>query len=566
MKVIVNPHRIQLIQDENVNEKEINVSKCEFEFAEEITSDFVKEAYFTLENETYKKVITNNECSIPQEVLVKPATIELGVVAYLVESEQEIVRYNPSPVYFKTDLGSLKEAQNSEDITPSEMEQYEQALNDGLNELDSALDDLQDKVDSGYFKGDKGDPGEQGPQGIQGERGLQGEQGIQGVPGEKGAKGDKGDPGEKGQDGTNGRDGAIQYTAGTGISITNNVISATGGETPTNMVTTDTAQTISGKKTFSVLPESSVAPTSDNDLANKKYVDDNAGGFKSITENTYIWQLEDGVYKVDDYNIKLYYTNSTSYYFGIQGYLTVENVGTNSVQFSFYAFNLKYSLYGKGGGSRPNTIGCGNGTNMVHTDIYFGGLPNVSYTDANEYINGKKTFNTLPESSITPTTNNQLVNKSYVDTAIANAGGGSSNLITMSYNDSDAIKEAKFMDAVNMYLDGIIPVVIVNDYGQDAVRLYLASYTDYGEYQVVQFQGYSVGTSSSTPFGIPVKDYLLVYFYFNIENGSIDSSGIEDGNEEIGYLFDSTTTISGYDDSKTQVLKNVQGTIEWIDE
>lgn len=41
----------------------------------------------------------------------------------------------------------------------------------------------------------------------------------------------------------------------------------------------------------------------------------------------------------------------------------------------------------------------------------------------NQLINAKKTFTTLPESSITPTTSNQLVNKSYVDTAITNAIG-----------------------------------------------------------------------------------------------------------------------------------------------
>lgn len=39
-------------------------------------------------------------------------------------------------------------------------------------------------------------------------------------------------------------------TAGTGITIEDNVISATGGSTPTNMVTTDTEQTITGEKTI----------------------------------------------------------------------------------------------------------------------------------------------------------------------------------------------------------------------------------------------------------------------------------------------------------------------------
>lgn len=146
MKLIVNPHKIELIQEEAVNEKEIDISKCEFEFDEEITEDYVKEAYFTLGDETYKQVITNNQCSFPQEVLVRPATIELGVVAYLVEDEAEIKRYNPTPVYFKTDLGSLKQAENSQPITPSEMEQYEQALQDGLEEVNSKLGDIDEAI------------------------------------------------------------------------------------------------------------------------------------------------------------------------------------------------------------------------------------------------------------------------------------------------------------------------------------------------------------------------------------------------------------------------------------
>lgn len=48
----------------------------------------------------------------------------------------------------------------------------------------------------------------------------------------KGDKGDKGEPGEDGRDGSNGingRDGVIQYKAGKGIKIVNDVISATGG-------------------------------------------------------------------------------------------------------------------------------------------------------------------------------------------------------------------------------------------------------------------------------------------------------------------------------------------------
>ena len=136
MKLIVNPHKVDIIK-EPVNEREIDITKCEFEFADEITSNYVKEAYFTFNGQTYKQIIVNNQCDIPSEVLTKKGQVELGVVAFLVENEQEIKRYNPSPAYFETWLGSLKDnAENSEQITPSEMEQFEQALNDGWLKYD----------------------------------------------------------------------------------------------------------------------------------------------------------------------------------------------------------------------------------------------------------------------------------------------------------------------------------------------------------------------------------------------------------------------------------------------
>ena len=145
MKIRVNPHNVEIIreQTEPINEKEIKVSKCEFEFDDKITNDFVKEAYFTLNGETYKQIIQNNECEYPSEVLDKKGTLEIGVVAYKVENEQEIQRYNPSPDYFESWVGSLKVAENSEPITPSEMEQFEQELQNGLNDIEEAIENAE---------------------------------------------------------------------------------------------------------------------------------------------------------------------------------------------------------------------------------------------------------------------------------------------------------------------------------------------------------------------------------------------------------------------------------------
>lgn len=51
-----------------------------------------------------------------------------------------------------------------------------------------------------------------------------------------------------------------------------------------NYVTLNGAQTITGKKTFSTLPESSVTPTTANQLVNKNYVDTNFLQFEVIEE------------------------------------------------------------------------------------------------------------------------------------------------------------------------------------------------------------------------------------------------------------------------------------------
>lgn len=149
MLLKVNPHKIEIVKSP-VNEREINISKCTFEFADEITNDYVKEAYFTFGGTTYKQIIVNDECDFPSEVLTKKGTVEIGVVAYLVENETEIKRYNPSPAYFDTWVGSLKDnAENSEPITPTDKEQIEQAITNLQNDVTDLEESKQDTLVSG---------------------------------------------------------------------------------------------------------------------------------------------------------------------------------------------------------------------------------------------------------------------------------------------------------------------------------------------------------------------------------------------------------------------------------
>lgn len=197
MKLIVNPHKIE-IEKSPVNEKEIDITKVEFEF-NDIPDNYIKDAYFTLNDNTYKVIIENNECNIPYEVLQNKGQIEIGVVAYLVENEEEIKRYNPSPVYINTLAGSLKDKyENSEPITPSDKEQMEQAIQDMETKVDNLNIEASKSGDTTtititrkdgtqettqVLDGEKGDQGIQGPQGVQGEQGIQGEQGPAGPQG-----------------------------------------------------------------------------------------------------------------------------------------------------------------------------------------------------------------------------------------------------------------------------------------------------------------------------------------------------------------------------------------------
>lgn len=195
MKLLVNTHKIE-IKKELINEKEINVTRCEFEFSEEITDDFVKEAYFTINGKSYKEIIINDECAIPYEVIEQEGQVEVGVVTYVIDNEEILKRYNPSPAYFNILNGSLKDnAENSEPITPSEMEQFEQALQDGINQISNINITAQETETGGIVEvtnkdGEtttielkNGEDGEQGPRGPKGDTGNTGPSGIDGKDG-----------------------------------------------------------------------------------------------------------------------------------------------------------------------------------------------------------------------------------------------------------------------------------------------------------------------------------------------------------------------------------------------
>ena len=172
MKINVTENKVSIKEEQILNENEYNIHKIQFDFSSEYTDDLVKVALFSIDNHTYKKIISNNECDIPPEVLTQRGYSILGVYAYKTEQDTLVLRYSPSPTRISVYDGSYKaEAENSEPITPSEIEQYQQILQNSLQQFQNQYnalveetegdiqaieDELQRKVDEGYFDGEDG--------------------------------------------------------------------------------------------------------------------------------------------------------------------------------------------------------------------------------------------------------------------------------------------------------------------------------------------------------------------------------------------------------------------------
>ena len=190
MKITVTKDNVKIEEFDIVHEGEHRVNKCSFSFSEEYTEELVKKAIFTSQNSSVEVAIINNECNIPTEILKARNIVLLGVYAYKVVDDKLDLRYSPSPDAFKVNSGSYIEgASKSEEITPSQFEQYMQALNDGLNKVEESIkkmdeatssatqlvDDINQKLENGDFIGPQGP---EGPQGAPGNDGTNGQDGV----------------------------------------------------------------------------------------------------------------------------------------------------------------------------------------------------------------------------------------------------------------------------------------------------------------------------------------------------------------------------------------------------
>lgn len=187
MKVNVTKDRVSIVESDDIHAGEYNINNLQFSFSDEYSDNLVKNAIFTNDNgNSYQVSIINNKCQLPAEILAEKGSILFGVYAYQSNEEKLELRYSPFPTRFTIISGSYDStAEEGQEITPSQFEQYMQALNDGLNkveesikEMDSAtssvtqlVDDINQKLENGDFIGPEGP---QGPQGVPGKNGKDG--------------------------------------------------------------------------------------------------------------------------------------------------------------------------------------------------------------------------------------------------------------------------------------------------------------------------------------------------------------------------------------------------------
>lgn len=148
MKIIVNPHTLELQKTDDVNSGEYNIQKCEFVFSSEYEG-LTKMAIFSNEESSFKTMITDNECIIPYEILETEGTLGLGVYGYTLDGESLVKRYSPKPVFFNVELGSYQYAQESEQPSQDIIEQILAQLEsqgEDIIALQNNLDNLEDNV------------------------------------------------------------------------------------------------------------------------------------------------------------------------------------------------------------------------------------------------------------------------------------------------------------------------------------------------------------------------------------------------------------------------------------
>ena len=135
MVINVTKDNVTITNKAQVHKGEYNVNTLEFEFSEEY-SEISKMAVFSTPIDVYEVPITNNTCIIPHEVLTQRGTLTIGVYGYTVEDEVINKRYSPNPVTIPIDNGSyISGASNAQEQEPTLFEEFVEQIEAGFDEV-----------------------------------------------------------------------------------------------------------------------------------------------------------------------------------------------------------------------------------------------------------------------------------------------------------------------------------------------------------------------------------------------------------------------------------------------
>ena len=161
MQVIVTKDNVKITDSEyQIHKGEYRANGVEYEFSSEYEGLTCKAIFNDNTNEPIEVPITAGTSIIPYEILSSGASkCELRVYGYEteeVEEEGEIktklkLRYSPTYTEFDIRRGSyIPDVSSTEEITPSQFEQYSEKLNQGLEELEEAIESID--VDTTYAR------------------------------------------------------------------------------------------------------------------------------------------------------------------------------------------------------------------------------------------------------------------------------------------------------------------------------------------------------------------------------------------------------------------------------
>lgn len=165
MQVIVTKDIVKITDSEyQIHKGEYRANGVEYELSEEYEGLTCKAIFNDNINEPIEVPITAGTSIIPYEILSSGASkCELRVYGYETEEVEEEgetktklkLRYSPTYTEFDIRRGSyIPDVSSTEEITPSQFEQYSEKLNQGLEELEEAIESID--VDTSYAR-DMGD-------------------------------------------------------------------------------------------------------------------------------------------------------------------------------------------------------------------------------------------------------------------------------------------------------------------------------------------------------------------------------------------------------------------------